>query len=85
MSERDRRLAEKYAAKGKKSATETSRVREATKPSRRSRTTETPTSRVPAESGGSKMDAMRRALGQPRSDESRARAKAHQRSLPPLG
>lgn len=83
MSERDRRLAEKYKAQGKKSATETARER-ATRPSRGSRTTETPSSSVPADSGGGVMGAMRRALAQPRTQESRDRAKAHQRNLPPL-
>jgi hypothetical protein len=83
VSERDRKLAAKYAAQGRKSATETARER-ATRPSRGSRTVETPASSVPDNSGGGVMGAMRRVLAEPRTDASRDRAAAHKRNLPPL-
>lgn len=71
MPSRDQRLAAtKYA--GKKSASQEAKE----KTSRRAsapQVTEDP------------MDAMRRALAQPRSQESVDRAHAHRRNLPPLG
>lgn len=85
MSSRDQRLAAKYAAQGKKSATETAREREATRASQATRVSSTPSSSVPSGSGGGVMAGMRRALSQPRTQESRDRAAAHKKSLPPLG
>ncbi|WGV35846.1 hypothetical protein SEA_FRANKENWEENIE_160 [Streptomyces phage Frankenweenie] len=70
MPSRDQRLAAtKYA--GKKSASQAARE----KTSRRS--TPPPVAEDP-------MEGMRRALAQPRSQESIDRAHAHQRNLPPL-
>jgi hypothetical protein len=77
MSARDERLAKRYAAEGKKSATETAREKQERR------------SRVPDDAGGSVVDQLRNfnvkdPVAIPLSDESRARAQAHNRSLPPL-
>jgi hypothetical protein len=81
MSARDRRLAEKYAAQGKKSATETSREREASRGRGRSST--------PA--SGDVIDALRNfdpkrpsETRVPRSEESRERARSFKERLPKL-
>jgi hypothetical protein len=74
MSKRDEKLAAKHAAKGKESAS-----------ARNARKAEEKASRVPAKSGESVMDGMRRALGEPRTEESRAAAQAYKRNLPRLG
>lgn len=80
MSERDRRLAEKYAAKGKRSATEVKRERE----SRRNQS--------PEPASGGVLDALRnfdpsrpKETAIPRSEESKSRARAFKRRLPGLG
>lgn len=77
MTSRDERLAAKYRAKGMKSATETSREREAG----RGQT-----------SGGGILGALKnfdkdadKVKPVPLSDESKERARAFKRSLPPLG
>lgn len=71
MPSRDQRLAAtKYA--GRKSASQAAQE----KTSRRASTPQV---------AEDPMDAMRRALAQPRSQESIDRARAHQRNLPPLG
>lgn len=69
MTTRDERLAAKYAAKGMRSATETARAKEAAKTG----VTEDP------------MEGMRRALRQPRTQESIDNAHRHKRGLPRLG
>lgn len=68
MSARDRRLAEKYAAKGKVSASEAARKKREEKESRSD------------SSGGDRMGIMRRLAAAPRDTSSRNRARSHQRS-----
>jgi hypothetical protein len=71
MTSRDQRLAAtKYA--GKKSASQAAREKS------RGRT-------VPQAVAEDPMEAMRRAIAAPRTEESRGRAEAHKRSLPRLG
>lgn len=71
MSKRDQRLAAtKYA--GRKSASQQAAEKKAPR-----RGTPPPVAEDP-------MEGMRRALGQPRTQESIERAHAHKRSLPPL-
>ncbi len=77
MTSRDQRLAAKYAAKGKQSASERNEERE----NRRSR--------VPDDAGGSVLDHLRsfnkdNPVAPPRSEESRRNAKAHKGSIGPL-
>lgn len=78
MSKRDERLAAKYAAQGKKSATETAREKSQSR------------SRVPDNAGDSVLDQLRsfsyadpKPVG--RDQASVDRAAAHKRRLPPLG
>lgn len=68
MSARDRRLAEKYAAKGRESASQAARRKEQERGSGGSA------------SDGDRMGVMRRLAGTPRDTASRDRARAHQRS-----
>lgn len=70
MSQRDKELAAKYAAKGKISANESNRLRE------EARTTQT---------SGDGMDATRAAIAAPRTQASLERAANHKRGLPRLG
>lgn len=77
MTSRDQRLAEKYAAKGKQSASEKNEERE----NRRSR--------VPDDAGGSVLDQIRsfdknNPVAPRRSEESRRNAQAHKNSIGPL-
>lgn len=68
MSARDRKLAERYAAKGRESASEAARRKEQERGFRN------------GSSGGDQMGVMRRLAGTPRDTSSRDRARAHQRS-----
>lgn len=77
MTSRDERLAEKYRAKGKASASETARAKE------RGRRGRSSGGDSPASS--SIMDAMRKAVQAPRDAESKKRGRAHKDGLPPLG
>jgi hypothetical protein len=70
MSERDKRLAQQYAAKGKISANESNRLRQQAQA-------------TPANGDG--MDATRAAIAAPRTQESLDRAANHKRGLPKLG
>jgi hypothetical protein len=77
MSKRDERLAARYAAKGMESATETARKKTEGR------------SRVPDDAGGPVIDKLRAFNWQdpvaiPLSDESRGRAAAYRKNLPPL-
>lgn len=81
MSERDRRLAEKYAAKGKKSATQTSREKSARRVAGHGEPA--PGS---VESALRAFDPARpKETAVPRSEESVSRARAHKFRLPRLG
>lgn len=82
MTSRDQRLAQKYAAQGKTSATDAKTAKET---ARRERQESRAARRAPAPVAEDPMEAMRRAIAAPRTEESRQRARAHQRSLPRLG
>lgn len=77
MTSRDERLAARYAAEGRESATEAKQRKETARAERGSRKT-------PAVAEDP-MEGMRRALRQPRTQDSIDRAQRHKRSLPPLG
>lgn len=77
MSKRDERLAVKYAAQGKKSASETAREKQQSR------------SRVPDNAGGPVVDKLRAfnvkdPVAIPLSEESRGRAASYRKNLPPL-